>query len=103
MIPEYMRRNFETIQQADDDGNLALLESHRISDGKTVYLICGIMPPEEGDDDGTYNITPFAEMIDGNPYELYEPPLADDEIGETSEDPDNTSDGVGNLEEPTET
>ncbi len=90
-----MKNNFETIQRADDDGNLALLESHCIADGKTVYLICGIMPPEEGDDEGTYNITPFAEMIDGNPFELYEPPIGEDEVGETPEDPDDTLDGSG--------
>ena len=96
MIPEYMKRNFETIQRADDAGHLALLESHRIADGETVYLICGVMPPEEGDDDGTYDITPFAEMIDGNPFELYEPPFGEeDETDETPKQPNDTPNNVG--------
>lgn len=96
MIPEYMKRNFETIQQADDDGNLALLESHRIADGQPVYLICGI---NFDDSDNTYHIMPFAEMIDGDPFVLYEPPIADDEIGETSEDGDGSSGSMGDPPE----
>jgi len=100
MIPEYIISNFETLQQADDAGHLAVVESHRIADGQVVYLLCAIAPPAEDDDDGTYNITPFAEMIDGNPYELYEPPHVEDEVGETSEDPDDASDSLGDPTEP---
>ena len=87
-LSEYEKKNFETIQQAHKDGNLAILESHRISDGTRVTLICGIAPPSEEDE--TYNITPFAEMIDGNPFEIYEPPFTEEEIGEEPEDGDDT-------------
>jgi hypothetical protein len=91
-LSEYEKKNFETIQQAHEDGNLALLESHRVSDGKRVALICGVAPPTEEDE--TYNITPFAEMIDGDPFELYEPPFPEEEIGEASEDADDSSGDV---------
>jgi hypothetical protein len=103
-LSEYEIKNFETIQQAHEDGNLALLESHRVSDGKRVALICGIMPPTEEDE--TYNITPFAEMIDGDPFELYEPPFEDDEgdsepeVGSGASDDE--GDGGGSATEETD-
>jgi hypothetical protein len=81
MIPKYMKTNYETVLAAAENGHLALLESHRVSDGERVFLLCGVSPPTEEDE--TYSITPFAEMIDGNPFELYEPPFSED--GDTPE------------------
>ena len=68
-IPESHRKNVNTLTRAANDGRLAAVECRRKSDGKIVTMICAV-----GNDDGAFTITPFAEMVDGNPFELYEPP-----------------------------
>lgn len=81
MLRDDEKTNFDTLKRAADQGCMALLESHRISDGKRVALVCAVSPPH-GEQE-TYDITPFAEMIEGNPFEIYEPPYNDEEKDET--------------------
>ena len=95
MIPKYMKTNYETLLRAAENGHLALLESTRISDGEQVYLLCGVTPPSE--EDGIHYLTPFAEMINGNPFKLYEPPFSED--GDSSEDEDGSSGASVDSEE----
>lgn len=63
------KKNFETLQQAFAQGDVALLEVQRVSDGKSVAAIVTV-----GREDGDYTFTPFAIMVEGNPFELYRPP-----------------------------
>lgn len=64
--------NLDTLNVVFANGDAALVKAQRLSDGETVTLLCGI-----GYDGEEYGITPFAEMIDGNPFEMYAPPLGD--------------------------
>lgn len=95
MLTDHEKTNFSTLKRAANFDDLAILETHRISDGKRVVLLCAVSPP--GGKRNTYDISPFAEMIDGNPYELYEPPFSGDEVGETSKKEDDSPDGVVDL------
>lgn len=61
--------NLETLKRAFHQGDAALVEARRASDGVVVALLCAIR--REGD---TYVVAPFAEMVNGNPYDLYEAP-----------------------------
>jgi hypothetical protein len=72
-INEHVKTNFETMLRAAADGNLACVASRRVSDGADVNLVCAI----SRDEDGSFVIAPFAEMIAGNPYELYADPSAE--------------------------
>lgn len=71
--PEALRvgdiKNFETLQRACADGNLALLSARRKADGAKVALVCAMS--RDGDQ---HIIGPLAVMVEGNPYELFEPP-----------------------------
>lgn len=62
--------NFETLQRAFDNKDVALLECKENSTGETVALICAV-----SFDGKEYIFTPIAKMIDGNPYELFTPPI----------------------------
>lgn len=62
-------QNLDTLKQAFRNNDVAILEYQRKSDLKTVALLVAV-----GSDNGDYTFTPFAEMIDGNPFELYNPP-----------------------------
>lgn len=63
------KANFETLRQACDDGNLALMSAIRKSDGKQVALVCAV-----GWDGQMYTPTPVAVMVEGNLYELFHDP-----------------------------
>jgi len=74
-IPDHIKSNFEVIQAAAAAGHLAVVSAIRVVDGLNVSLLVAIHKDEEG----MFCVTPFAEMIDGNPYEMYEDPTKDDE------------------------
>lgn len=63
------KKNFNTLLRAIKNNDVALISAIRKSDGKQVSLICAM------ECDGNYYYPkPFAVMIEGNPYELYEDP-----------------------------
>lgn len=64
------RANFNTLLAAAVQGDLALVSAIRRSDGKNVALVCAMSTNE----DKTISPVPFAVMIEGNPYEMYEDP-----------------------------
>jgi len=76
-IPDYIENNFKTIQLAAAAGGLAVISAIRIADQQNVFLLATV----HKDEDNMVCITPFAEMIDGNPFEMYEDPTKDDENG----------------------
>lgn len=69
MIGEADKDNFETIKEACGNGHLTLMEATRKSDGKMVALVCAV-----GRDDEDFIMTPLAVMVEGNPFEDFEPP-----------------------------
>lgn len=69
MIAEGYKTNFETIQRAAKNNDLALMECQDKSTGKPVMVICAVHFDGE-----EYNFSPLAKMFDGNPYEELIPP-----------------------------
>jgi hypothetical protein len=68
-------KNLETLQRAFDNGDAGLAEVRERATGKTRVALCTIHTIDNG-----YQITPFALMIDGNPYEQLNPPHPDGEF-----------------------
>jgi Family of unknown function (DUF6117) len=68
MIPQPHRSNFNTLNQAFKDGDACLLECHDRATGKSVYVICAVNRRSPG-----YELVPFAQLFDDNPYELLAP------------------------------
>lgn len=71
MIPKPYRDNFNTLLRAARQGRLALLECTDKQTGKPAYMVTAV-----GDVPGSTDkvFSPFARMVDGNPYELFDPP-----------------------------
>lgn len=65
-IGEAYKLNFETLKCASQAGNLALVSAVRLEDKKPVVLVCAVS--------ASFQITPLAVMIDGNPYEMFRDP-----------------------------
>lgn len=68
-ISQGHKTNFATLKEAFRNGDVALVETKRISDGESVVLICAM-----GRDGEEIIMSPFAEMCAGNPFEMYEAP-----------------------------
>lgn len=64
--------NFNTMLRAASDNNLALVSARRI-DGTPVVLVCAM----QTNPDRTVTPVPFAVMVDGNPFEMFQDPTAD--------------------------
>ncbi|MBX4870202.1 hypothetical protein HJA85_25020 [Rhizobium bangladeshense] len=75
-IPDYARRNFDTLLRAASDGNLALIECLDAVTREPRYVLCAV-----GRSHGDYVFTPFGHLANGNPYEAYLPPDSDDPTG----------------------
>ena len=63
------KQNFETLSQAFADGAVALMECVVKATGEKVATICAVVF-----DGKEYTFTPFAIFLNGNPFELLEPP-----------------------------
>jgi hypothetical protein len=68
MIPQPYRINFDTLNQAFSAGAACLLECNERTTGRPVYVICAVN--RRGPD---YELVPFAQLFDDNPYELLAP------------------------------
>jgi len=69
-IPDHHRRNFQTLRQAAENGDLALMECTEKASGALCYVICAVSREEGGD----YIFTPFGHLQEGNPFDAYQPP-----------------------------
>lgn len=69
-IPDGHKANFETLQRAHDNGDLALVECLDRSTGRKAAVICCI----EWDGDEV-EMKPVAVMCAGDQYERYASPL----------------------------
>ena len=68
------KANFETLLRAAENGALAIVSAIRKSDGKNVALVCAMGYDVEAK---LFLPSPLAVMVEGNPFELFEDPLAD--------------------------
>lgn len=62
------KKNYQTIQKAASEDNVALLSAIRKSDNKPVALICVV----NWRDDRSADFVPLAVMVEGDPYEQYD-------------------------------
>lgn len=65
------RKNFDTLIEAMKNGNVALVESRCAKTGEYRALVCAM-----GWDGENHIVSPFAQMVTGNPYEDYLDPTA---------------------------
>lgn len=72
MLREPDKVNFDTLSKAFSAGDVALVEIKRLSDDASVAAICAV--GREGD---LFVLTPFAILVEGNPFELYAPPSSE--------------------------
>lgn len=71
-IAKGYRENFNTLTRAAKAGDLALLDAMDTETGRPVVLVVAVALDGE-----EYTLTPFAVMIDGNPFARYLPPAVD--------------------------
>jgi hypothetical protein len=64
------RLNFDTLLRVANDGALALVSAIRKGDQQPVALVCAM----QTNDDDTITPVPFAVMVEGNPFELFDDP-----------------------------
>ena len=69
MIPQAYRDNFNTLHRAFDFCDACLLECHEQATGKPAYVICAVNRRDED-----FDLVPFAQLFDDNPYERLAPP-----------------------------
>lgn len=68
-IPEHIRQNFQTLLNAVENNDVALLECTDKQTGEPVYTVVAVT--HDGDE---YILTPFARMFSTDPYEELNPP-----------------------------
>lgn len=69
-VPDFIKTNFATLLRAAAAGDLALVEGTDARTGETRFILCAVA--RRG---GEVVLTPFGQLADGNPYELYDPPF----------------------------
>ena len=69
-IPAETIENFKTLQRALAHGHVALVSALRKEDKERKTLICAMSANE----DGTITPVPLAEMIESDPFKIYEDP-----------------------------
>lgn len=69
MLRKGDKKNFETLQRAFKNGDVCLMECTDAKTGDYRAVICAAY--REGDEIVT---VPFAQLFDGNPYEMVNPP-----------------------------
>lgn len=71
------KKNFKTLSRVFEDGVQGLVECELMVDipkGTKVAVVCAFVLEGDG-----VKMTPFAMMMNGNPYEMLKPPNPDDE------------------------
>ncbi len=63
------RANFDILARAFANGDSALVEVQRVADGAVIAAVCAV-----GREGELWTITPFATMIEGDPFDLFRPP-----------------------------
>jgi hypothetical protein len=78
MIPDYIRKNFNTLDRAFKNGDACLMEVLDEA-GNARYLICIHQSDKKAKDGKTEELKPFARLFeyteDDDPYKLFTPPM----------------------------
>lgn len=69
-ISKGYQANFQTLQRAEANGDLALLECKDAKSGQPVIAVVAV----QREANGMFRFVPLAKMFDGNPYEELLPP-----------------------------
>lgn len=64
------KANFETLRQAIQNGDVALLECQLVSTGASTAVICAV----NHEPDQSLAFVPIAQLFAGDPYTLLNPP-----------------------------
>ena len=79
-LSKSIKQNFKSLETAFKNGDVALMDCQEKATGKSVALICAInwtYPHESREPVAEF--VPFAVMIAGNPFEMYNPPSEEGE------------------------
>ena len=68
-IVQQHSRNFETLREAFENRDVALLECQLKTTGESVAVVVAV-----NRDDNEFSFVPIAMMFNGNPYEFLNPP-----------------------------
>lgn len=71
-IALHHKTNFQTLERAFDDGNVAIVECTDRATGEKVPVLCTVQP--SGDEAAPIEMVPFAKLFVGNPYDEIDPP-----------------------------
>ncbi len=73
-VPKGHSKNLETITRAAKEGALGLAQCKLVATGEFVTVLTAFSWG-----DGEVIMTPLAQLFDGNPYEMLEPPTIQQE------------------------
>jgi hypothetical protein len=72
-IPDAIKNNFHTLEQAFKNGDIALLECRSRADGEPAYPICAINVIRQSGTEPEMEMVPFGLMFSGDPYQTLIP------------------------------
>jgi hypothetical protein len=72
-IPDAIKTNFNTLEKAFMNGDIALLECRDRSNGEPTYAICAINLNQLADREPEMELVPMGLMFNGDPYEMLIP------------------------------
>jgi Family of unknown function (DUF6117) len=72
-IPDAIKNNFHTLEQAFRNGDIALLECRNSIDGEPAYAICAVNFIRHADTEPEIEMVPFGLMFSSDPYEALIP------------------------------
>jgi len=72
-IPDAIKNNFHTLEQAFRNGDIALLECRNSADGEPAYAICAVNFIRHADVEPEIEMVPFGLMFSSDPYETLVP------------------------------
>lgn len=78
-IAEGYKQNFKQLLRAFANGDAALLEVTEKATGDPAVVIVAV-----GFDGAMYDLVPMARMLDGNPYEEFDPPNPNGDVSTLS-------------------
>ena len=81
-IADGHKMQFETLQRAFANGDIALMECRRKDTQEVVPVVCAVNITGRGKK-REYEFIPFAQLFNDSPYELLEPPDPNNSAGFT--------------------
>jgi hypothetical protein len=75
-IPDAIKTNFNTLEKAFKNGDIALLECRDRKNGELAFAICAINYHRQADREPEIEMVPFGVMFNVDPYEMLIPASA---------------------------